>query len=220
MSDIWKNPLMWGSKNLDNNKDAGAAENIGFSYDEIEVDALDQIINKVRIDGGPEKSDASSLLETPAEEPTDLRAVFADLPIGNINFGSGVAAEQATAFDMYNAISVITESGGAAERLGIGDGVAIESGVNAGMSVKDAVDLKDTLKIALSLLKIGDGEMPEDLLGALQDKAKSGDVDGILEILDQAGTNLPENISGTDVYYLALASMNKPDNLAFMLRNL
>ncbi len=223
MSDIWKNPLMWGSKSLEPGKTGDTASR-GFSYDEIEVDSLDQIINTIRIQVGEQSSGGSektSAFDQSSFDTSDLRSVFADFPTGEIRFGPGVASSsELTAFDSFTALNAVTERGGAAERMGVTDGVAIEAGVGMGMPVKDAADMRDTLKLALSLLKVGDGNMTEDVLKNLQEKAKTGNLDSLLDAADQHGVNLPENISGADLYHMVIASLDRPENLQVALRNL
>ena len=239
MADIWNNPLMWSPKNapLDNNPSLEDTQTSGFDFNEFEfdIDALDAIIAQAE-QTDTLSSDFTPLTEsfkniqigTPSEKQNTLsdfklNSSFEGIQTGHMAFGGSIFSKNSVSgFDLFNAVGIVSETGGVAERLGVSDGLAIEAGMKAGMNVRSAVDNRDTLKTAMSLLTLA-GEnkgIDSKTLNYMREYAVTGNLDGLRALAEQKNMTFPDNVGTTDLYHLMLASKADESNFDVIFSNL
>ena len=224
MSDIWNNPLMWDKKTPDQ-KEQPLKHNL-------DLDAFDALISNaeddkdsdiISLDFPPPSTSFSSIsFGTPREEDTRLTGHLMDIPSGHSVFGNGVFSSGSTStFDYYNASAMIAEEDGLADRLGISDGKAIELGIASGLDIKHAIDNRDSLRTAMSLMSLFPNDAPLDYkkLEYLREYAGTHNLDGLRNAVESYSNIVPEHVTTTDLYYLTLATKADQKNFDVLFNN-
>jgi hypothetical protein len=232
MSEIWNNPLMWKNKETQSPQKSTADFNL---------DALDLLIQQaeenatdapdsefgMHIPDTTTTSFQNILIGKPKAQPDDsfhikLNNALADIPTGHSAFTTGnFSAGTAGQFDFYNALGIVGESGGIADRLGVSDGNAIETGMKSGMDVRTAVNNRDALKSILSLFSLSQGKKidPKNL-DYMREYAVTHNLDGLRNSAESFGMVVPDNISTTDLYYLTLSTKANQKDFDIILNNM
>ncbi|MEM6604019.1 MAG: hypothetical protein AAF621_08205 [Pseudomonadota bacterium] len=238
MSEIWNNPLMWNKANLPGNTPSDDKDT-SDKRDQISIDlsALDALINDAEAANNeanilpfdfPSSPDSWSSLQniqigTPKDSDDRLSSHLLGIPTGHTAFGRGAfSSGAASVFDFYNALAIVGEEGGIAERMGVSDGNAIEAGMNTGMDVKTAIESRDPLKLSLLMKKMLPDNTDFSLknLDYLREYALKGNLDELMQAAGNYGIQPPEDISATDIYYIMMASKADQKNFDLIFTNI